>query len=279
MAKKSFLNASDAAIISGAGEGTTKVFGGITDASDAKTDPIADLLDRTNKYTVTPTPIATPAIPIPSVEKKPAVVEDDSIGAGEETGFSPEFIRQQNEQLQGKKVGTDVAFVDMPDPSKAASKSEAEYAETISDDGPQPIDADRVNRRRRVISKFSGKFINDFLTTASVMAHEAFVSPKTAIKEHSELMARLGSLSPTESTRLQQLDQQVKQYTEMKSDYADRAKMDQDDLAELQECISDVLDAEDVQIHPGWLILIIVGFQVIGNAVGIFFDRVSMRKK
>ena len=275
MAKqKSFTGATDAAIENGSKD-DNKIFGGITDANaGSSSDPIAALLDQTNKYTLpppSPKPIATvdlkskteqPADNAGSDTPPPVEPPDDA----EETGYSADFIRQQNEQLHGKKVAAEIPV------------EEADY---IQDDEPRPAFAsgERAERRRRVISKFSGKFIDNFISTASVMAHEAFVAPKAAIKEHSSLMARIASLSPVEAQRLQQLDIQVKQYTELKADYAASARMDEDDMSELQECISDVLDTEDVQIHPGWLILIIVGFQIIGNGIGIFFDRMAIRKQ
>jgi hypothetical protein len=269
--RKSFISQASAAMEQP--ESSDKIFGGISEAGVAG-DPMGALLDKTSNFTIAAAPATPNHKSEPAPEKKP--VTDTSVGDGEDTGISPEFIHKQNDKLKsaGKNNISDVLYENPAD-----AGDDGEYAESVSDDTPPPLDGDRIAKRRQLVGRFSGKFIDRFITSASVMAHEVFVSPKAAIKEHSELMARLGSLSPNETARLQVLDLKVKDYTAMKSDYAVKARMDKDELDELQACIADIMETEDVNIHPGWMIGIILVSTFVVNAVGIWFDRMAIRSR
>ena len=52
-----------------------------------------------------------------------------------------------------------------------------------------------------------------------------------------------------------------------------------DELDELQACIADIMETEDVNIHPGWMIGIIMISTFVVNAVGIWFDRMAIRSR
>jgi hypothetical protein len=257
MAKKNFSSAVDAAVI------------------DTASDPMANLLGSTSDY-LAPDELVTPR-PIASTS---SVLSGQSFGDGEEVAISAEQILQREKQLSaGDKgfKGTGAEIVSTPSPTLPSSMDEplANNDQGFSEE----VTEERKERRRAVIAKFSAKFINNIVAGASVAAHSYFVAPDESVMErHTALMNRVASLSPTEIEELQRLDRIIKRYGEMEANFAEQAKLDEEDNKELQDCIQDITSTEDVNLHPGWLILIIVGIQLITNAITIFTNRVSVRK-
>lgn len=282
---KSFADAIDAEVQ--ATTGPNNVFANIVSADTLNEDPMSALLKQTSPYQV-PDDEAPPKV---KVEK---VAEDNSV-SDEEIDLNPELLLQRNRELESGKPAPAAQKNQVPPtaarnptpfqgntPPFAEGSTGAAPPDTYEGEAypgePIYIDPERSNARRRVVSKFSGKFINDIIGTVSTVAHQQFVAPKAAIKEQAELMSRISTLSSGEQQRLQEVSAVVNDYMECKGNFAEKARMDDEDLRELQDCINDVMTTEEMNMHPGWLIVIIVGFHLLGNMVGIFFDRFKFRK-
>lgn len=276
---KSFADAIDAEVQ--ATTGPNNVFANIVSADTLNEDPMAALLKQTSPYQVED----EEAPPKVKVEK---IAEDNSV-SDEEIDLNPELLLQRNREIESGKPAPAAQKNQVPPtaarnaPTQSTTYDGAAPPDNYDGSEPYPaepiyIDPERSNARRRVVSKFSGKFINDIIGTVSTVAHQQFVAPKAAIKEQAELMSRISTLSSGEQQRLQEVSSVVNDYMECKGNFAEKARMDDEDLRELQDCINDVMTTEEMNMHPGWLIVIIVGFHLLGNMVGIFFDRFKFRK-
>jgi hypothetical protein len=254
-----------------------KSFSGAIDntVNDNSSDPMANLLGATSAYmaneeVITPRPIAPTS-----------VLDHQGFGDGEEMPISAEQILQREKELAAGDKGFKGTgeIPNAPYPTLPTNTGGSTVAPPDQEFSEEEVPEERKQRRRAVIAKFSAKFINNIVAGASVAAHSYFVAPDESVMErHTALMNRLSSLSPTEVEELQRLDRIIKRYGEMDANFAEQAKLDEEDTLELQECIHDITSTEDVNLHPGWLILIIVGIQLITNAITIFTNRVSVRK-
>jgi hypothetical protein len=234
-------------------------------------DPLASLIGATNKYeapenTITPKPIEVAAV----------VAPDDTLGAGEELAITAEQLLQREAQLKTGKIVPPAST--SPTPPVSGNGGFSEYTEVPNQEEP-PVDPNRAENRRRVMAKFLAKFTDNIVVGTSMAAYSYFVAPPPGMVERKdELIAKAGSLSSQEAQELQGINERLKRLDNLDAQFAESAKMDEDDRAELQECIKDITEVEDFNLHPAWLIVIIVGIQLISNAITIFNHRALAKK-
>jgi hypothetical protein len=276
MAKKNFKTATTEALTQQIGDNNASIFDtlpnanklGITVSDGQDNSPLDKFLSQTSDTIV-------PNAPPVAVDEPPAPPPVDLANVetiGDPTGIPAEQVDAAN---AGITIGTKP--IETPPPPPLSTTAQVVSDTDNSPDSASPeVSSERLQRRRQVIGKWSSKFLDAVISGGSNFAHQAFVLP-ASLREEFEQLSQIKDLNNVQKDRLQYLSRVMLGYQKLAEEYTANSQMDAEDRTELQACIADVMESEEVTMSPWVLIGIMLLFQIVSNTMGIFFDKMKLK--